>query len=91
MYDNSQKSKSYLIPKRKDVSEKEETLESILRIYETNLQEFKDLEKPNPESKSVKNVAKLFGSSATTVRKVLKEKRLFGNVKGAPYPRDTLN
>ena len=70
---------------------KREEKESLLRIYATNLQDLREHKIPNPESKAVKNTAKLFGSSSSTLRKVLKEKRLFGNVKGAPYPRDTLN
>ena len=46
---------------------------SLLRIYETNLQDLKDHKDPNPESKAVKNTARLYGSNASTLRKNHKE------------------
>ena len=74
-------------PHRKPLTTEEK--KSLLRIHDTHLQDLKDLE--NPTSAAVKNTAKLFGSSETTVRRVLKEDYLFGDVKGSPYPRDTLS
>ena len=62
----------------------------MFKIYEENLQDFKDHKVPKPHAKAVKKTARSFGSSPTTLRNVVKEKGLFGNVRGAPYPRDTI-
>ena len=62
----------------------------FLKIYSTNLEDFKEQQIKNPESQAVKNTARLYGTSSNTLRKILKEKRLYGDVKGSPYPRDTL-
>ena len=67
-----------------------EEKKSMFKIYEENLQDFKDHKVPKPHAKAVKKTARSFGSSPTTLRNVVKEKGLFGNVRGAPYPRDTI-